>query len=85
VRFSGPALTIGIKEHAVDGVKVRVYEPAKTVADCFKYRNKLGLEVALEALRDCWKQRKATMDELWQAARVCRVANVMRPYLESLT
>jgi len=65
-------------------VKVKVYSPAKTVADCFKYRNKIGLDVALEALRDCWRQRKATMDELWQAAKVCRVANVMRPYLESL-
>jgi len=85
VRFSGPALTTGIEEHAIDGVKVRVYDPAKTVADCFKYRNKIGVDVALEALRDCWKQRKATMDQLWQAARVCRVGNVMRPYLESLT
>ena len=64
---------------------MKVYTPAKTVADCFKYRNKIGLDVALEALRDCWKKRRATMDELWQAAKICRVANVMRPYLESLT
>lgn len=56
----------------------------KTVADCFKYRNKIGLEVALEALRDCYRQRKATMDELFMAAKVCRVARVMQPYLESL-
>ena len=84
VRFSGAALTYGVEEHIIDGVKVKVYSPAKTVADCFKYRNKIGLDVALEALRDCWRQRKATMDELWQAAKVCRVANVMRPYLESL-
>ena len=64
---------------------MKIYTPAKTVADCFKYRNKIGLDVAMEALRDCWKQRRATMDELWQAAKICRVANVMRPYLESLT
>lgn len=84
VRFSGPALEEGVEEHRVEGVAVKVYTPAKTVADCFKYRNKIGLDVALEALRDCWKKRRATMDELWQAAGVCRVANVMRPYLESV-
>ncbi len=85
MRFSGKALTSGIIEHSVEGVTVRVYNPAKTVADCFKYRNKIGLEVALEALRDCWRQRRATMDDLWKYAKICRVANVMRPYLESLT
>jgi predicted transcriptional regulator of viral defense system len=85
VRFSGAALEQGIVPHPFEGVTVNVYSPAKTVADCFKYRNKLGLDVALEALRDCWKKRRATMDELWQAAKICRVANVMRPYLESLT
>ena len=85
VRFSGAALEQGIVPHPVEGVTVNVYRPAKTVADCFKYRNKIGLDVALEALRDCWKKRRATMDELWQAAKICRVANVMRPYLESLT
>lgn len=85
VRFSGPALTYGIEEHDIEGVTVKVYSPAKTVADCFKYRNKIGLDVALEALRDCWRQKKATMDELWAAAKVCRVANIMRPYMESLT
>ena len=85
VRFSGAALTAGIKEDCIEGVAVKVYSPAKTVADCFKYRNKIGLDVALEALRDCWRKRRATMDELWQAAKTCRVANVMRPYLESIT
>lgn len=85
LRFSGAALERGIVTHAFENVTVNVYSPAKTVADCFKYRNKLGLDVALEALRDCWKKRRATMDELWQAAKICRVANVMRPYLESLT
>jgi predicted transcriptional regulator of viral defense system len=84
-RFSGPALTTGVEEHRVEGVPVKVYGPAKTVADCFKYRKKIGLDVALEALRDCRGQRRASMDEIWRAAQVCRVANVMRPYLESLT
>jgi predicted transcriptional regulator of viral defense system len=85
VRFSGAALTSGVEEHCIGGVPVKVYSPAKTVADCFKYRNKIGLDAALEALRDCWRRRKATMDELWKAASVCRMTNVMRPYLESLT
>jgi predicted transcriptional regulator of viral defense system len=85
VRFSVTALEYGIEQHEIEGVAVHVYGPAKTIADCFKYRNKIGLDVALEALRDCWRQRKATMDEIWAAAKVCRVANVMRPYLESLT
>jgi predicted transcriptional regulator of viral defense system len=84
VHFSGPAFSYGIQEHRVEGVRVRVYSPAKTVADCFKFRHKIGTDVALEALRDCWRQRRATMDELWQAGRVCRVSRVMRPYLESL-
>jgi len=83
-RFSGPALEHGVEEHEIEGVIVRVYSSAKTVADCFKYRNKIGLDVALEALRDCWRARKATMNELWEAAEICRVAKVMRPYLESL-
>lgn len=85
VRFSGKALTFGVEEHTIENVPVRVYSPAKTVADCFKYRNKIGLDVAVEALRDCWTQKKATMDELWEAAKVCRMSNVMRPYMESLT
>ena len=63
---------------------VRVFSPAKTVADCFKFRNKIGLDVALEALKESRRTKKATMDEIWNAAKVCRVANVMRPYLESL-
>jgi hypothetical protein len=64
---------------------VRVFNVAKTVADCFKYRHKIGLDVALEALRDCWYSRRCPMDELWNYAKICRVANVMRPYLESLS
>jgi predicted transcriptional regulator of viral defense system len=84
VRFSGRALTEMVEEHAIEGVPVRVSGVAKTVADCFKFRNKVGLDVALEALRDCWRGRRATMDELWEAARICRMTNVMRPYLESV-
>lgn len=85
VRFSGAALTLGVEIHAVDGVPVRVYSIAKTVADCFKFRHKIGLDVALEALRECRRGKRATSDELWRFAKVCRVANVMRPYLESIT
>lgn len=85
VRMSGSAFLFGIETHKFEGVLVKVYTPAKTVADCFKFRNIIGLDVALEALRDAWRQQKATMDELWIAAKACRVANVMRPYLESLT
>lgn len=85
VHFSGPALTEGVEQHRVEGVPVRVTSPAKTVADCFKFRGKVGLDVALEALRETWKARRATMDELQHYAGTCRVARVMRPYLESLT
>jgi predicted transcriptional regulator of viral defense system len=85
VRFSGDALTEGVEEHQVDGFTVRVTSVAKTVADCFKYRNKIGLDVALEALRESWNAKRVKMDDLWTCAQVCRVANVMRPYLETLT
>ena len=84
VRFSGKSLSEGVEEHLVEGVSVRVYALAKTVADCFKYRNKIGLEVALEALREFWRDKRGTMDELWRYAEICRVTNVIRPYLESL-
>ncbi|MCH7675329.1 hypothetical protein IH879_10305 [candidate division KSB1 bacterium] len=63
---------------------MKIYSPAKTVADCFKFRNKIGQDVAIEALRETWRQGKASMDELWEAAKVCRVARVMRPYLEAI-
>ena len=83
MRFSGKALTEGVVEHTIEGVPVKVYNPAKTVADCFKYRNKIGLDVALEALREVIHLRKCTIDELWSCAKVCRVAEVMRPYMEA--
>jgi predicted transcriptional regulator of viral defense system len=84
VRMSGPAMTQGIDEHNVGGTTVRVFCIAKTVADCFKFRNKIGLDVALEALRAAWRERRVNMDELWRYAQICKVANVMRPYIESL-
>lgn len=84
VRFSGDALHSGIEDHIIQGVTVKIYSVAKTVADCFKYRNKIGLDVALEALRECWREHRCTMDDLWRVAKICRVSNVMRPYLESL-
>jgi len=84
IRMSGPAMTEGVETIDVAGTQVRVFGVAKTVADCFKFRNKIGLDVALEALREAWNGKRATMDELWRYAEICRVANVMRPYLEAV-
>lgn len=84
VRFSDKAFTEGVVAHEVDGIKVRVYNPAKTVADCFKFRNKIGLDVALEALREGRRTRKITADELTKYARIDRVLNVMMPYMEAI-
>lgn len=84
VHFSEAAFEFGIETHSVDGETLRVYSPAKTVADCFKFRSKIGMETAIQALRSAYRERKASMDQLWRAAKVCRVVNVMRPYMESL-
>ena len=84
IQYSGDAFTQGIETHRIDHVEIRVYSAAKTVADCFKHRNKIGLDVALEALKDARSQRKASADDLWRYAKICRVANVMRPYLEAV-
>ena len=84
VRMSGDALTRGVMHIAVDGVQIAGFNPAKTVADCFKFRNKIGLDVALEALRDALKSRKISADELWKYAKINRVTNVMRPYLDAV-
>lgn len=84
-RFSGKAMTEGIEHHKIEGVKVKIFNPAKTIADCFKYRNKIGIDVAIEALRDCLKKRLCTIDQLWHYAQICRVANIMRPYLEAIS
>lgn len=85
VYLSGKSLTAGVEEHRIENVAVKIYSPAKTVADCFKFRNKIGLDVALEALREVLQNRRATRDEIWQYAKVCRVTRVMRPYLEAMT
>lgn len=85
VRFSGQALREGIEEYTIEGVTVKIYGAAKTVADCFKYRNKIGVDVAVGALHDCWQKRRASADELWRYAKICRVANVIRPYIEAIT
>jgi predicted transcriptional regulator of viral defense system len=84
VQFTGEAYTEGVEIFERDQVLLRVYGVAKTVADCFKHRNKIGLDVALEALRDARSQKKASADDLWHFAKICRVANVMRPYLEAI-
>lgn len=84
VRFSGDALASGVERRVIDGVTVPVYNPAKTIADCFKYRNKIGLDVAIEALKEGWRAKKITMNDIQKYAKICRVQNVMRPYLESL-
>ena len=81
--FSEDSFGAGVEEHTLENVPVRVTDSAKTVVDCFKYRNKVGLDVALEALREALHQRTCTADDLWRYAKVCRVTNVMRPYLEA--
>src|SRR5262249_8103590 len=84
VRFSGPMLTYGVLTRRMLGVPVRITSPARTVVDCFRYRNKLGLDVALEALRDAVRSRLATVDEIMRAAEMCRARTVVRSYLEAL-
>lgn len=85
VRMSDAALSEGFQRKRIDGIQVPVFNPARTVVDCFRFRNKIGLDVALEALRDGWSQRKFTLDALWHHATRQRVANVMRPYIEAIT
>jgi predicted transcriptional regulator of viral defense system len=83
-RFSGAALTEGIESHQLEGVEVRVYSAAKTVADCFKYRNKIGIDVAVEALRDFTRHYRGGASDLARFARICRVTRVMQPYLDAI-
>lgn len=84
VHMSGEPFTAGVEDHVVEGVTVRIFSPAKTVADCFRFRNKIGVDVAIEALREYHRERRGTMEELMHFARIDRVDRVMRPYLESL-
>ncbi|PAU95405.1 transcriptional regulator [Aliifodinibius salipaludis] len=83
-RFSGKSLTEGVKEHEVDGIKVQIYNPAKTIADCFKFRNKIGLDIAIEALKDGMRENKTSFNDIERFANICRVQNVIRPYAETI-
>jgi len=83
-RFSGDALTEGIEERRAEGVTLRIYSPAKTVADCFKYRHKIGIDVAVEALRDFGRKYRGGATDLAHFARVCRVRRIMQPYLDAI-
>ena len=85
VRMSDEALAVAVDRLKIDGVAVPVFNAARTVVDCFRFRNKIGLDVALEALREAWRMRRFTMDDLDRFAAICRVQRVMRPYLEALT
>lgn len=82
--FSGSAFEEGIEHHEIDGIPIKVYNPEKTIADCFKYRNKIGLDVALEALKFYRQRKPLKVDELMRYAKVCRVEKIMRPYVEAL-
>jgi len=84
VQFSGVAFHEGVEVHEIEGQRVRVYGIAKTLADLFKARHRVGIDVALEALRDAWRERRFTMEDLDRAARACRVEQVMRPYVEAV-
>jgi hypothetical protein len=83
IRYSEKTFKSGVRTHRIEGVPVRIFIPAKTVADCFKYRSKVGIDVAIEALRDALRQRKATVDEIQHFAHICRVSKIIRPYLEA--
>jgi predicted transcriptional regulator of viral defense system len=83
-RFSAPMMTTGIERHLIQGVSVPIYSVAKTIADCFRFRHRIGVNIAVEALRDAWRHKRTTSEELWRCAEICRVLNVMRPYFESL-
>jgi len=83
-RYSPATFAAGVEKHRIEGRTVKIYNVAKTLADCFKYRNKIGISIALEALQDAWRQKKATMSEIEKYAAICRVSRVMHPYLEAL-
>ena len=84
VRFSGQSLTGGVKRHLIEGIEVPIFEPAKSIVDCFRYRNKIGLDIALEALREGLRGGRVTSDQLWEFARTARAWSVMRPYVEAM-
>lgn len=84
ISVSGRAFSYGVEAHAIQGVSVNIYSTAKTIADCFKFRNNIGIDVAVEALKQAWSEKRCTMDELWEAAKACRVSNIIRPYMEAI-
>jgi predicted transcriptional regulator of viral defense system len=84
VRFSGWAMTRGIERYAIGSYKVPITNPARTIVDCFRYRNKIGIDVAMEGLRTGIRQRKCTPDELWQYGKKARIWTIMRPYVETV-
>jgi predicted transcriptional regulator of viral defense system len=85
IRMSGDALSTGIEEHDIDGVQVRITSPARTAVDCFKFRNKIGIDVAVEALKDYRRVRKGSVDELWRQADRLRMSKVIRPYWDAMS
>jgi predicted transcriptional regulator of viral defense system len=84
ITMSGAALEQGIEQHCIEGIEIKVYSAAKTVADCFKFRHQLGLDVTIEALKEGWRKKKFSMDELMHFAEVCRVRKIIQPYAESI-
>jgi predicted transcriptional regulator of viral defense system len=84
VRFSGPMMHCGIVTRKTQGVAIQITNPARTVVDCFRYRNKLGIDIALEALRDILDRKLATVDELARIAKICRIYSVMKPYMQAM-
>ena len=85
VRMSNLSFQGGITTHVLGQVPVRIYDPAKTVADCFKFRNRVGMDIAVEALKDCLAQQLATPAKIWKFAEICRIKTIVKPYLEALT
>jgi predicted transcriptional regulator of viral defense system len=83
VRFTGSALTEGVQRHRIEGIEVAITDPVRTIVDCFRYRTKAGIDVAMEGLREGLRQRKATSDQLWRYAMKARVWSVMKPYVEA--
>lgn len=83
-RFSDSSLDLGLEQHTIEGIKVPVYSVAKTIVDLFRYRNKIGIDVALEAFKEGWREKRFTMRELNKFSKACKTQNIMEPYVESL-
>jgi predicted transcriptional regulator of viral defense system len=84
VRFSGWAMTDGVERYSIQSRKISITNPARTIVDCFRYRNKIGIDIAMEGLREGIRHRKCTPDQLWQYAKKARIWTVMRPYVEAV-